>query len=344
MSRTIQTQAALAANYINHIALVLDGSGSMDHLVRDVITVADQQIAHLAQRSKELDQETRVTVYTFEGPGQIHCLIYDKDVLRLPSIKGMYRAVGGTPLIDATLKAIEDLEKTPELYGEHAFLIYVLTDGAENASKARPDALSAKLAKLPDHWTLACFVPGAVGLSEAKRFGFPKDNIAVWDTSTTGVKEIGETIRRVTDSYMTARASGVRGYKNLFQMDTAKLTKAAVARKLERLHFGQYRLWDVPRDQRIDAFVESQTGRAYKLGEAFYQLTVPVKVQPQKEIAIYDKTDRAVYRGKEARQLLGMPNYEVKVSPNQHPNYDVFIQSTSNNRKLLGGQKVMVLS
>ena len=46
----------------------------------------------------------------------------------------------------------------------------------------------------------------------------------------------------------------------------------------------------------------------------------------------------------DARQLLGLPDYEVKVSPTSHPNYDLFIQSTSVNRKLLAGQRVMVLS
>lgn len=52
-------------NYINHVALVLDASSSMSRLSGKVIEVADQQIAYLARRSRELDQETRVTVYVF---------------------------------------------------------------------------------------------------------------------------------------------------------------------------------------------------------------------------------------------------------------------------------------
>ncbi len=44
-------------------SLVLDASSSMSHLSRKVVEVADQQIAYLARRSRELDQETRVTVY-----------------------------------------------------------------------------------------------------------------------------------------------------------------------------------------------------------------------------------------------------------------------------------------
>jgi hypothetical protein len=41
---------------------------------KDLITVADGQITHLAQRSKELDQETRVTVYTFSNI--VECVVY----------------------------------------------------------------------------------------------------------------------------------------------------------------------------------------------------------------------------------------------------------------------------
>lgn len=88
-------------NYINHVALVLDASSSMRRLSHKVVEVADQQIAYLARRSQELDQETRVTVYVFAD--QVECVIYDKDVLRMPSLKQMYRVGGMTALLAATL-------------------------------------------------------------------------------------------------------------------------------------------------------------------------------------------------------------------------------------------------
>lgn len=88
-------------NYINHVALVLDASSSMSRLSGKVIEVADQQIAYLARRSRELDQETRVTVYVFAN--KVECVIYDKDVLRMPSLKQLYRVGGMTALLAATL-------------------------------------------------------------------------------------------------------------------------------------------------------------------------------------------------------------------------------------------------
>lgn len=126
-------------NYTNHIALVIDESSSMAGHAGQLIKVTDAQVAYLARRSQELDQETRVSVYMFSNT--VRCLIYEKDVLRLPSIAGLYRPHGRTALIDATLKSQEDLRQTATLYGDHAFLTFVLTDGEENESRRKPAEL-----------------------------------------------------------------------------------------------------------------------------------------------------------------------------------------------------------
>ncbi len=336
-------------NIINHIVLVLDASSSMSRFTKELIKVADNQIEYLARRSKELDQETRITVYSFKTKGSyllygtphVDCLVYDKDVLRMPSIKGLYKPDGMTPLIDATMLALNDLALTPEKYGEHSFLMYVLTDGEENASKATSSQLSQRISELPDHWTIATFVPNQTGVFEAKRFGFPKENIAVWEATTAaGISEAGEKIRQTTEKYMVARASGIRGSKNLFTMDTPDLK--TVTKKLESLHFGQFRLMDVEEDGRIDEFVESNFNRPYKLGEAYYQLMKPETIQPQKQIAIL--ANSKVYIGKEARSLLGLPDHQIRVKPSDFTDYTIFVQSTSVNRKLIAGTKLLILS
>jgi hypothetical protein len=337
----------MSQNYINHIALVLDKSSSMGPHAAAVIKVADSQIEYLARRSKELDQETRVTVYTFANPHSIECIFYDKDVLRMPSLKGLYRPSGNTALIDATIKALDDLSQTPELYGDHAFLTYVLTDGEENASRATPSALSKKIQGLKDNWTVACFVPDQNGKFEAKKFGFPADNIAVWDTSSAkGISEVGKTIREATDNFMNNRAAGVRGYKNLFNLDNAvaQVTTAAVVSSLPKLHPGQYRMIPVKDEGPISELVEKTTKRAYRLGEAYYQLSKPEKVQADKIIALFNKKTKAVFTGPGARQLLSLPDYEVKVAPASHPDFEIFVQSTSVNRKLVPGTTLLLVS
>lgn len=335
-------------NIINHIVLVLDASSSMLLVANELVKVADKQIEYLARRSKELDQETRVTVYTFNttgyvgsGSNNINCLIYDKDVLRVPSIAGLYNPQGATPLIDATMTALSDLALTPEKYGEHSFLVYVLTDGEENTSRSSSFDLATKVKGLPDNWTLATFVPNQTGVFEAKKFGFPKENIAVWDaTSAAGVNEMGERIRQTTETFMVNRSRGIRGSRSLFSLETPSATK--VAHTLSSLNYGQFRLLDVDYTSRIDEFVESHLNRRYQLGEAYYQLTKPETIQPQKQVAIL--LDSRVYIGKEARDLLGLPDNHVRVRPSDYTDYKIFVQSTSANRKLVAGTKLLILS
>jgi hypothetical protein len=327
-------------NYINHIVLVLDASASMIDHAHELVKVADNQIAYLAQRSKELNQETRVTVYTFNDSDNIRCLIYDKDVLRVPSIAGLYEATGMTALVDATILALKDLSLTPEKYGEHAFLVYVLTDGQENNSLARSSVLSSTISGLRDNWTIATFVPDQQGVFEAKKFGFPKENIAIWDTSSKGIVEAGKKIRETTEVFMQNRRLGIHSSRNLFTLRTPSLN--TVARNLESLHAGQYRLLDVEYDSRIDEFVESELNRPYSRGEAYYQLMKPETIQPQKQVAIL--AGYKLYVGNKARQLLGLPAYSVKVAPTDYPDYEIYVQSTSVNRKLIGGTKLLILS
>jgi hypothetical protein len=336
------------ANIINHIVLVLDASLSMNTVSKQLTKVADNQIQYLAQRSKELDQETRITVYTFgtggrgvKGPN-IDCLIYDMDVLRVPSIANLYKTSGMTPLIDATLLALDDLAMTPEKYGEHSFLVYVLTDGAENASRHTSLELLNKIQRLPDHWTVATFVPNMTAVSEAKRFGFPAQNIAVWDATTAaGVSEAGERIRQTTDNFMVARASGVRGSRNLFSLETPSAVQ--ITQSLTALPGTRYGLYEIAQAGRIDDFVTARTGLPYRRGQAYYQLSKREEIQPQKQIAIVGNHDD-VYVGAAARQLLGLPNEHVKVAPNHHPDYGIFVQSTSDNRKLVPGTRLLVLA
>lgn len=325
--------------YINHVVLVLDASSSMSGISHEVIGVADNLVTHLAQRSQEHNQETRITVYKFNDT--VECLVYDKDVLRLPSMRELYRTSGMTALVDATQKAIDDLKQTATLYGDHAFLLYVLTDGEENASrKTNSYTLQRTLKELPDNWTVAAMVPDQGGVFEAKKFGFSANNISIWDTTKKGIQEVGEVIRRATDTFMQARSQGVRGTKTLFNLslDSVSLDQ------LTRLSPLKYSIWKLPPNEvmLIKDFVEKQ-GRSYKIGHAYYELVKRETIQAQKDIAIQSKDRGDVYVGTEARRMLGLPNENVMVSPTDHPLYRIFVQSTSVNRKLMFEQEVLYI-
>ncbi|WP_431040501.1 VWA domain-containing protein [Streptomyces sp. P1-3] len=340
-------------NYINHVALVLDASSSMTHLSRKVVEVADQQIAYLARRSKELDQETRVTVYVFAD--KVECVIYDKDVLRMPSLKQLYRVRGMTALLAATLKSQRELAQTAQLYGDHSFLTFILTDGQENASHRCLDAptrdpreLVQAVAKMmetqEDNWTLAVLVPDQMGKREAMQCGFPKDNIAIWDaTSTQGLEEAGQVIQQATEKFMVGRAQGIRGSRAVFSTGAAAVNKDTIkAAGLTPVNPSKYQLIPVNREAAIRDWV-IECGHTFHTGCAFYQLSKSEKIQARKQIAVLEKKTDRVYTGPEARALLGLPDTEVRVKPDHNDDFTIFVQSTSVNRKLVPHTRLLLM-
>jgi hypothetical protein len=316
----------------------------MDGFTSDVIKVADTQVQHLAQQSQVMDQETRVSIYTFSFLNDIQCLVYDKDVLRLPSIAGLYHAYGNTALASATTLAVNDLALTSEKYGDHSFLIYVITDGMENASdKSQLRNLPKLLTSLPDHWTVAAFAPGAQSVHFLKNIGFPAGNITIWNPNEeNGFLEVGQIIRQSTDSYMQARSTGVRGSKSIFNLKPVKVQD--IKKALTPLTKGSYTINKVPADGRIDDFVNSLTTNGYIPGKSFYQLTKLETIQSNKQIAIRVDADDTVYMGDAARTKLGLPDgMAAKAKPGDYKDYTIFVQSGSYNRKLIGGTECLIL-
>jgi hypothetical protein len=358
----------LNQNLINHVALVLDGSGSMRGRERDLIAVVDGQIAWLAKRSQELDQETRVTVYVFDS--QVECVIFDKDVLRLPSIEKLYWVRGQTALRDATIKSQEDLAQTCQLYGDHAFLTFVLTDGQENASRSSIFQLQNLLAGQPENWTVAVLVPNVRGKLDAAAFGFPTGNIEIWDTnSATGVAEAGEKVAVAMNTYMVNRTMGNRGSKTLFAGSAQQVNAQTVAAAgLSALDPDKFFLFPAVSDGtipvvmsgrktkknpdgmacvEISAMVRS-TGRPYELGKAYYELVKSEKISGNKGVAVVERATSKVYVGKAARQLIGLGDHDARVRPmpkdsSGHPPFKIFVQSQSTNRHLPLGTQVLYL-
>lgn len=344
-------------NIINHFNFILDASGSMsDHQTR-LIEVVDEQIEHLAEKSKsdDMDQETRVSIWSFSDANDIRCLVWDKDVLRLPSIAKYYQIRGMTAFVDAALKSFADVKTTSQVHGDHSFVFYFVTDGLENASYNPKSALEAAIKARPDNWTLAALVPDKRGVEQAKNLGFPMGNIKIWDATTAeGLEEAAREIKQSSTSFMSFRTTGMKSTNNLFDMSAAAVNKSTIAAAgLAPLDPSEYILTTViygknfqDGDDWINAYTTNVLGHQYVSGRGFYQLTLaPVKVQIQKDIAIVEKKSGLVYTGKNARALLGMPdNLEVTLRASQNPDYDIFIQSTSSNRKLLHGQKYLYLT
>ncbi|MEU6283301.1 vWA domain-containing protein [Streptomyces sp. NPDC047028] len=364
MSATVRDR--LKKHFVNHVALVIDKSGSMRGHSEQLIRVVDEFVKGLAEESDRLGHETRISLYAFDH--LVENLVWDMDVKHLPSMRGLYTVENGaTALIQASVKALDDLGHIWEEYGEHSFLQVVVTDGEENASGAdrtgsrhdhRPDGravldewrgrIADKLNSLPDHWTSAIMVPNSLAKRTAQQYGFPTGNISIWDAdSAQGVEEAIGAVKSAATRFLRDREQGVRGTRNLFAMGQ-DLSTADVKSSLRALDPGNYVLIPVDQQTPIRDFVTS-AGHPYKTGCAYYELSKREKIQANKKIAVAEKDATSgrmtgrVFTGPAARRLLGLPETEVTVTPGSNAEYTVFVQSTSVNRKLLPGTRLLVL-
>jgi len=366
---------------ITHICVVVDASTSMGGLADAVVRVMDSLVEQWKQQSLDLDDMTRLTLYQFSSrdyplpSGEyIECVWYDTDITRIKSLKGRYTPYGNTALIDATMQAQAELAQTSTLYGNHTFLFFVITDGEENRSVNKAGDLAKVLDNLPDNWTVAALVPGIQGKITAQRYGFPVGNIDVWDaTSERGVEEVGQRIGQATASYMQTRSNDAtfKGTRSLFV--GGQVDAAAVKAKLAPLAHAAYEIVPVTsrtgdtsfekrkkptikypegevigRFIRIDDFVNRITNGKFAIGMGYYQLFTngarkSERIGGNKDVAVLDKKTSQLYVGPDARQIVGLPDHDVTVKPDANPDFEIFIRSTSENRHLPIGSKLLLM-
>lgn len=324
----------------NHVAIVLDTSGSMHYIADSMVKVFNKQIEFLRKSSLLLEQETRVSVYEFNY--DVKCLISDVDVARPMEINKL-RCSGSTSLLDATGLAIEDMKMLPQKYGNHAFVIYVLTDGYENSSvNYDPKDFKKLINNLPENFTIASFVPDNNGVTMMRGYGLHPGNIEKWNATDQGIEEVGRKFEQSMTNYYTARSQGAVSSSTMFA-DLSNVKASDVKKTLQEVKKFNIVINEGVSAVHIKPLVESKLGITYYKGCAFYELVKNETVQASKNVAIQSKKDGKVYSGRDARDLLGLPHTgNVKLCPTNNKDWIIYIQSTSVNRNVIPKQRVLV--
>lgn len=107
-----------------------------------------------------------------------------------------------------------------------------------------------------------------------------------------------------------------------------------------------FKKWPVPslskEELAIKSFCEGRMSDPYQKGWAFYQLVKPVVVQDYKKVVVIHKETGDIFTGANARRALSLPETgTVKLDPVRDAKFDFFIQSTSVNRQLVPGTRVL---
>ena len=343
--------ALVREKIVNHVVLVLDASPSMSPHVDAVRAQIRDLVRDLAEQSRTMDQETRLTIYAFST--EIRCLAFDTDVLRLTEIHTKYSLLGGfTALLDATAIGLDDLATTSALYGDHGFLVYVITDGGENDSRRYDvDSVAARMENLPANWTVAALVPDTRGRTFARDvMKFPGDNVAIWDTrSREGFTQAASVIRSATAGYMTGRQQGVRSTRTLFSTGSDAVNDTTVKANLVPMPKDSYVLTPVvPQSgsrEQLKPFV-TRHGLTFTTGRHYYELTKTERVQADKKVIVVNRQTGEAYGGDQGRNIIGLPSgIEVKVTPDYNPDWAVFVksQASAGNRNLIQGQRLLTV-
>lgn len=331
-----------------HVAFCLDESGSVAGILRALIDAYNQNMKSIRNAVLDEGQEATMTALAFGDRNLKHRIIYaGQQVQTVRELNyGDLRPSGMTPLFDSVARAIDALKQLDDGNPDTTFVVTAITDGEENAScdPGVSRTLSMMNSLVPtDRWTFTFLVPSNAAKSFSRRYGIPEGNVLPWDEKTSaGTQKALKSTSDAYGQYFRARSAGTRS-TNKFFADLSHVSSKQVAQTMEDIS-KEIVLINVEKDGRIDDLVESKIG-SYVKGTCFYQLTKTEKaVQANKLILIRDRVNGHVFVGDAARQMLGLDQSygTVKLAPGKTGNFDVFIQSTSVNRKLIHGTQVVV--
>jgi hypothetical protein len=129
-----------------------------------------------------------------------------------------------------------------------------------------------------------------------------------------------------------------RGLNQIFNsMMKREATSYYADADLRAVSPGRFQVLEVEQDISIKAFV-LENGLTFKVGRGFYEFTKTETIQGHKEIILMERATGDLFEGESAREMLGLPvGATVRIKPSNLEKYIVFVQSTSANRKLIGG-------
>lgn len=341
-----------------YIGIIRDHSGSMGHLAnrarQDYNEILDEMKASFGQINTKMSvvkcgfrdyRGSTGNVTEFTG-------IPLSDVTQITS----YVANGSsTPLFDAVGQMIQLLQNAKSaddgvngwnLDQETAFLLIVITDGQENASKIwYANNLRSEIDRLQatDKWTFVFRVPPGYKTSLVNKLRVHEGNVVEWEQSEQGLAASTIQTTSAIRSYASMRASGATS-TDRFYANVTHIADKEIKNYLTDISH-RVTVFEVPRSamgKEIRPFVEQNLGLQYVVGSAYYQLSKTETIQPQKQL-ILRNDDGKFYSGGDARRLMGIPtDRSFKIVPGNLGGKKLFIQSTSVNRHLMGDTQLVI--
>jgi len=330
-----------------HIAFCIDESGSVKSIVKPLVDAYNKCMIGIRDAVLDEGQEASMTAFAFGDRVLKHRMLYSGE--QVQTVKALKHTdlnpSGMTPLFDSVYRAINKLDELDDKKPDTTFIVNVITDGFENDSHDPGVTASINLIKQrtgTDRWSFTFLIPNGFGDKFASVYGIPRGNIQEWDASSAiGTETAFVTNAAAFKGYFKGKSAGVMSTRS-FYSDISDLTVRKTRSTLSEIT-NQVQFVMAGRDAQIRDIILDH-GFEWIKGAAFYQLVKTEKrVHDYKLVALRVKTSGKVYCGQEARNMLGIGGAvgTVRLVPGDHGKFDVFIQSTSVNRKIPRGTEVM---
>lgn len=322
---------------LNVMVVLFDMSSSMDHLYNsgavnkfwsDQVTNIKKQ-AWLYRESQDTlvyvaGFSSALTEFFMDGPYVAEALPF--------TVQQRYR--NGTRLCGSVNTAVQ---RAATAHPTASILVLTITDGEENASSPEEVARFRTIVSSPGHLLTLAFAGPSSALAQMARWGVSRGNVTTWEGDE---KTLTTSLSANTQSAIDTRYGDVsRGvYASTTFLDvTPKAADALEAAPDEKALFVRLA---VDKTMPIADFMTAKKGE-YNLGSVFYQLTKREKIASHKRIlARNKKTGKVIYSS--CKTIMGVGD-NVTVKPGNFGDYEIFVTSTSMNRKLAEGSYVMAL-
>ena len=223
-----------------YVTFVLDRSTSMEGMKEGAVAMFNEQRSALL----EADEDAGEFICSFVTFGtDVEWVFRDNPISEVPELRfSQYKPSGCTALCDAIGEAIshlsthepeQDVQMANALHGnvqgDVAFLMIIVTDGAENASKeftatSIKELMDTKRER--DDWTIVFCgttdintsgMAGAMGLT-----GVPGASQGTFDRGVVGAHAFAADLGQATRSYASSRSRGSAQVSNYFVSDLAE--------------------------------------------------------------------------------------------------------------------------
>lgn len=200
-----------------HVAIVLDRSGSMESCRDATISGFNEYITGI-RNAAQSGRNTRVSLSVFNH--DLETILFETPVDRLrPLSRETYVPNGNTAMLDAVGHTLDRLVSEVQDGADDAFLVCIISDGYENASRRYTYSdVAERIQQLTSsgNWTFT-YLGSNQDLSViSQQLNIPQGNVASYAATASGTLEAWERQAASTESLMRDIASGNRASSRFY--------------------------------------------------------------------------------------------------------------------------------